>query len=446
MSKKFTIAVVGPSDSVELITEVANERQGELDIFPIVYQTASEVPEIIEKNNFTVDLWLFSGKVPYYYAIKSNATQKPIHYIPHVGSSLYRVLLQMAYEQKMPIDKISFDSFYHKEIEETFSDISTEVPHFYLFDYDDIVSPEIVTQYHYDLWKNKQTNFAVTSFLSSYLKLKELGVPTFRIYPTRDTIRTVLTIATSDATAMHFKGGQIAIHHITINGYAEFLRSAASTYAAKRVELKLYDLLMNYTESVKGSIIMHENGNYTIYSTRGAIESLTNHFTVMPLLDKITHHLSIQVNGGIGFGSTAYAADENANIALSLARQAGKNEWMIVLDNKTACGPLNSESHIQYELQTNNASIRTLSEELKISITTVNRLLASCENLDQQNVTANDIAAYLNITPRTARRLLISMEEHNYAILIGQEGSGQGRPHKLYQICLEQLLAGQKNI
>lgn len=438
--KTFTMAVVGPEDSVKLITNVVTANKGQLCPLPIVYQTASDVPDIIKKYDDQVDMWLFSGKVPYAYANQADCTQKPLYYIPHVGSSLYRVLVQIAHIQKMPIERISFDSFFHNEIEETFKDISAQLPTFYLFDYEGTISADRITQYHYNLWQEKKIDFAVTSFLASYLNLKKLGVPAFRIYPTRDTIRTVLKIATTDATALQFKGGQIAIQHIAIHKYAEFLRDIGSTYAAKRIEIKLYDLLMHYTESIKGSIIMHSNGQYTIYSTRGIIEDLTQGFTTMPLLDEITRTLSIHVNGGIGFGSTAYDADTNAHMALRLAENVAGSAWMTILDDKTVCGPLSSETYLQYGIQSHDDTAHFLANKLNISITTANRLFAAFHKLDNAKITATDLAPYLNITTRTARRLLSCMENIGFADYCGEEGFGQGRPRKAYSIRVNSIL------
>jgi Predicted transcriptional regulator len=434
------LAVVGPADSVALISEVAQERNAILKVFPIIYQDASEVPEILQQYDSDVDFWLFSGKVPYSYAANSGNTQKPLYYISHTGSSLYRVLVQMAASGKLPKNKISFDTFNRKEIEEAFTDLSPDIPTLHLLEYDGVISAGEVTKYHYGLWQSGTTEVAVTCFLSSYLSLKQLGVPAFRIWPTRDTIRTMLTIATSEVEASRFKGGQIAIQHISIDGYDDLVRDSASNYVAKRVEMQLYDLLLDYTEAVKGSIIQHGNGQYTIYSTRGVVEQLTRQFTVMPILDDVTRKLVISVSGGIGFGPTAYAAEENAHIALGLARRAGKSKWMVVLDDKTVFGPLNSEMHLQYSLRADDPALRELANKVNISLTTVNRIFAACDKLDQGSVNADDLALYLGITPRSTRRLLANLVANGLAEIVGEEGFGKGRPRKLYNVHLDKLL------
>lgn len=442
--KKINLAIVGPSDSVALISETVSERSDVVDILPVVYQDASEVPDIITEMDYRIDAWLFSGKVPYMYAKNAQRTIKPLYYLPHTGSSLYRALLQILHIENLKINRISFDTFYRKEIEESFGDIPIPVPPFYVKDYDNIISANEITQYHYHLWQKGETNIAVTCFLSSYQELKKLGVPTFRIWPTRDSIRTTLAIAISKVEAIRSKGSQIAIHHIAIDNYETFISESTSSYGVKRIELQLYEILIHYTEMLRGSILMQGDGHYIIYSTRGIIESLTKEFTIMPLLEEITYKMNINVSGGIGFGPTAYAADENAHIALGLARQAGSSKWMVVLDDKSAIGPLSSSTHLQYAIRSDDLAMQNLADKLNIRMTTVFKMLAAFKQFDNAIVNADNLALYLSITPRSARRLLSNLLNNGLAVNSGEEGAGKGRPRKLYRILLDKMVAPPK--
>lgn len=436
---KINIAVVGPADSVALIYDVAREMANKVDILPLVYQDAAEVPAIIDQYDDRIDAWLFSGKVPHMYAVNAKATVKPLLFIPHAGSSLYRALIQILYSEKIEIDSISFDTFSAKEIEEAFTDIALAMPKYYVKDYDGTISGEELTQYHYELWQSGQTKLAVTCFYSSFLNLRKLGVPAFRIWPTRSTIRAALSNTVNRVEADRYKGSQIAIHHIAIDGYEEFVKSA-SGYDVKRKELQLYDILIKYTEAVKGSILMRDNGRYTIYSTRGSVEEVTKSFTVIPVYEEFVQRLAISVSGGIGFGQTAHSAEQNAHIALGLARQAGEGKWMVVLDNKAVLGPLSSSVYIQYDLRCENKDLRNLAEQLNISVTTVNKLIAVFSKLENNVMHSDDIALYLNITTRSARRLLGNLVEKGFAELVGEEGAGKGRPRNVYRVLLHKLV------
>lgn len=436
--KKITLALVGPSDSVELLYKIAIEREAILNVVPIVYQYASEAAKIIEQHP-EVDVWVFSGKVPYNYAVAANKTNKPLLYSPHTGSSLYRALLQATSMGKHKINAISFDTFSLREIEEAFEDISLSFPTIYDNDYEGITSAAEMTEYHYQLWRQGKTDTAITCFYATYLELKKCGVPVFRIWPTRSNIRRTLDTAINMVEMARYKGGQIAIQHIAIEGYDELVRGSTS-YAVKRVELKLYELLIGYAQMLRGSINIHGNGMYTIYSTRGVLEEATQQFTIMPILDDIVCHLNAGVSGGIGFGQTAYDADENAHIALGVGRKMGGGKWMVVLDDRTVIGPLSSASCLKYAVRTDDTACREMAEQLHVSVATVNKLLAVLDKIEGAALSAEDLAGYLSITPRSARRLLSILAEQNLAIVSGEEVLTKGRPRKIYTLLLQKIL------
>ena len=436
---KIRLGIVGPLDSVILAQEVALERPDILVTVPIVYQDASEVPEIVTQRSEEVDIWLFSGIVPYERAL-SLKVNKPLFYIPHTGSSLWRALLQITYIEKLKFESISFDTFSQQDIEETFTDINLPLPKIYVNHYKGIVSARDITEYHYNLWKNGNTHIAVTCFLSTYENLKKMGVPVFRIWPTRSTIRTTLDVAISAFEAQRFKGSQLAIQHIVIDGYGDLVRTSSS-YGAKKIELRLYEILVGYAEKIKASIVIRGDGKYTLYSTRGILEEFTDDFTIVPILDNITRNVNAKVSGGIGFGATAYEAEENAYRAIGLAKQRGKGLWMVVTDNRDVIGPLSSINHLKYSICTDDAVLQKFADQLKISITTVNKLLAAINKLAKDTVGADDLAMYLAITPRSARRLLSTLVDQGLAEVAGEEMLAKGRPRKMYKVLLNSLLS-----
>lgn len=435
---KIRLAIVGPSDSVAVIHEVALERADYLTPVPLVYKDASEVRDILTQHVHEYDMWVFSGVVPYQRALALEI-HKPLFYIPHTGSSLYRVLLQMTYMENLKINSISFDTFSRKEVDETFADISLPLPKTYVNHYKGIVSASDLTEWHYNLWKTGQCNIAVTCFLATYENLRKMGVPAFRIWPTRSDIRTTLAIAINAFEAQRFKGSQLAIQHIAIDDYDDIVR-ASTSYDVKRIELRLYQILVGYAEKLRGSIVLRGDGQYTLYSTRGILEELTDGFTVMPILEEIIRDVTVKVSGGIGFGATAYLAEENAFKALGIAKQKGKGLWMVVTDDQQAIGPLSSAIHLKYSVRADEATYKQFADKLNISITTANKLLAAIDKLERDTIGADDLALYLAITPRSARRLLTTLVDQGFAEVAGEEMLAKGRPRKLYKIFLGLLL------
>ena len=437
--RKIKIGVVGPGDSVALIEEVAAEYLDRMSVAGYIYEDASEVPELIAKNDPDVDMWMFSGKVPYRYAVAVKKSIKPKLFMPHTGTSIYRVLLYLAREQS-PVGSMSFDTFSRQEIIETFNDAQTPLPKIYVNDYDGVVSASELTKFHLDLWNAGETKVAVTCFYATYQELKRHGVTAFRIWPTKSNIRSMLDLAVSKADALLSKAGQIAIQHIAIDGYDDFSRDAVSGYAVEKVELQLHEMLLSFAEQVKGAIVMQGNGRFTIYSTRGAMEEITHGFSHMPLVEETGRRLSISISGGIGFGDTVYNANEHAMIALGLARRKGKSKWMVVLDDKTVIGPLDSELQIKYSIRSENSDILSLAKQLNVSGTTLNRLLSVFAKIEGEVLGAETLAQHLSMTERNARRLLATLTAQGMAVETGEEHHGAGRPRKMYRIDVQKIL------
>lgn len=438
--RKTNLAIVGPSDSIALIEEVGREFADRVRLISCIYNDASEVPDTIAKHDADVDIWIFSGIVPYRYAIDAANSTKPKLYVSHTGSSIYRVLLHLC-KQNKPINSMSFDTFSRKDIVETFAEAEVPLPQIVVKDYVGVVSAAELTDFHLDLWKQGKTEVAVTCFLATYLELKRQGVNAFRIWPTRSNIRSILNFALTKADALFSKAGQIAIQHISIDDYDEFSREAVSGYAVLKVELKLQEILIQFAEQVQGSMISQGKGHFTIYSTRGAMEAITQDFSHLPAVGEISRRLSIGVSGGLGFGDTAYSANENAGIALGIAQRKGKSKWMVVFDDKTVLGPLNSDLSLSYSLRSTSIDAMDLAKSLNVNGTTLNRLLSVFNKLDGATIGAESLAQYLSMTERNARRLLANLSANGMAVEIGEEAHGAGRPRKMYQIDLSKLRA-----
>jgi len=156
---------------VALIQAVADEYRDRMNSIGYIYEEAAEVPEIIARNDANVDMWIFSGKVPYRYALAGKTSVKPKLYMPHTGTSIYRVLLYLLKEQ-IPIGGMSFDTFSRQEIIETFDDAETPLPTIYVNDYDGVVAASELTEFHLDLWREGKTQVAVTCFYATYQELK----------------------------------------------------------------------------------------------------------------------------------------------------------------------------------------------------------------------------------------------------------------------------------
>ena len=436
--KKYRLAIVGPADSVALIVSVAQEYS-DMELMPIVYHSAREVPDILNQKIQQADAWLFSGIAPYNYAIKSGHKERPFVYIPHAGSSLYRILLQMTLQYGLDVDKISFDTFSKQDIEEFFADLAMPTPTYYVKAFTGTETNVDMTAFHEALWQAGKIKAVVTCFLCTYKNLQNKGVPVFRIWPTRDNIRSTIDVARRACETVRFQDSQIAVQHIRVDDFEKLQRQANSSYDFKRLELRLFEELVRYVQSIQGSIVHNGDGRYTVYSTRGSVSTVTSGFRYMPLKESVARQFNFNLSGGIGFGWTAYDAEHNAMTALGLADQNGVGSWMVVHADRIAEGPLGSAMTLRYPMTCSDERMKQTAEALAVNVTTLNRLLAVKEQIGNREIKADELGLYLSLTARSARRLLSLLIEKGLAEVVAEETCGKGRPSKVYRLLLDNI-------
>lgn len=436
--KKIKIGVVGPEDSVMLIKRLAEEFQ-QLYALPFSYANATESIEIVNDHYGEVDIWLFSGAFPYY-IVKEACPQidMPMIYIPHTGSSLFRTLLQIIYIENIENTCISFDMYKLKELKEIFDDTKLVMPNIYVKEFDPKLTSDDIVKFHLDLWNRGKIDFAVTCYYASYRQLISKGVKAFRIWPTTDNIRNSLKLVIRTAEAQHYKEGQIAVQHIAIDNYDDFVRQKQSIYNVYILESQLYQILVKYSAEIKGSIVNKGNGTFVIYSTRGVLEQITSNMNIIPVAEEISGKLSMKVSAGIGFGITAHDAEKSAIIALGYARKSGPGNWMVLTDDKEVIGPLNSEIKLRYGIRSNDSDLSQIAKKLRVSVTTLNRLIAAFQNLED-SFDAEQLAFQLSISMRSAHRLLSTLQENGIVTVVGNESSFTGRPKKIYSLVSENI-------
>ena len=114
--KKIRLGLFGADDSIEIMESVVS-GYAEFSYISISYWRDEEIVEKLTKQTNEVDMWLFSGQIPYGFAKKWAGITQPMFYVPSSGSSLYKTLLHITYNQQIPFDQLSFDTFHTAELE-----------------------------------------------------------------------------------------------------------------------------------------------------------------------------------------------------------------------------------------------------------------------------------------------------------------------------------------
>ncbi|GIN84279.1 transcriptional regulator [Heyndrickxia sporothermodurans] len=430
---KVKVVAIGPKDVIDLVFKVRKEYR-DVTMIPAPYNHEKETLEIVKQYANEADMYLFAGTIPYQIAKKHHITDKPMIYLPLTGTALYRTLFKIITETKLnPINvpfSFSMDTLEEKEVEESIEEL--EIHPKKIFFCSDQSADELVN-FHYQLWSSNKIDVAITCIKSVYEALKNLGVLVYRVIPTKSTIRSSLQNVQLEGKALHNSNTQIAIGMLHFNNAFD---SNNSEYKAMRKKTALENLLIDFGEEAQAIFNWSNRDEVRFVTTRGAIERVTRKYKKIPILNEIAMKIDIEASLGIGFGHTANEAEINAREALIKA-QMKKQRCFVVDVEGTVCGPIGKDKHLQYSLRSDDPFRMNLAKKVGLSIATINKLFSFCEKFGTKNITAIDLANGLDLTIRSARRILNTLEGKKLAFVIGEEQPIQrGRPRHLYEIQL----------
>ncbi|MFJ8236773.1 ArsR family transcriptional regulator [Ureibacillus sp. NPDC094379] len=432
---KIRLGLFGAEDSIEIMKSVLVNFP-EFNIIPVSYWQDDEIIEKLLAYEDNVDMWLFSGPIPYKFAKIGAGITKPMFYVPSSGSSLYKTLLQISYHQQIPFNQLSYDTFQPDELRQVAVELDVSLEPLYVNYYEGEIHTDEVVRYHYELWKKGQTKAAVTCLKNAQHELLALGVPAFRVLPSQSAIISTLSLIRQTQETIHFKDSQIAVQMIEFDSFLSLTKDSFSTDEIQRVEIKMTEKLLEYAKEINGSLKYAGPGRYVIFTTRGILQEATKGFTHVPDPDELHLTINDAVTSGIGIGQTVYEAEVNSGTALLHAKGHGNGSMMVVFDDKTISGPLGQPEQITYDFSSEH--LQSISEKTALSVTTLSKLESILKKLGKKEINAHELAQQMKIMPRSARRILTELEGNGLAQVVAEETiHPRGRPRKVYQIELK---------
>ncbi|MFZ7946051.1 hypothetical protein [Neobacillus sp. 19] len=424
--------IIGPNDSVRLISEIAAEYKDRLQIIPFIYQKPEEAADIVHKNQHLVDQWILAGPA-IYKSFQKSGVKQPFFILKLDGSSLTKTLVDIGYNDKKSLENISIDMLAERDILETYRDLGIPSKQIYTQEFTKETQLEDLLSFHQKLFQDKKVEICVTCLRSIYDQLRLQNIPTYRVTPTRSNIRETLSTAVQKWETMHFKQSQIAAILVKVQGMEKKEDHNMVSYDLHRLNLEIQAAILQFAESISGSFVTIGTGVFVIFSTRGSIQETDK--PIGSLLETLAIITDLPANIGIGYGDTALTAEENARLALNHAQNYDSFCAFLVDNDGTIEGPLKEQEAISFQYRTENKEISGKLKKSGISITTFNKILSVQKRMGNGSITASQIAEWLKMTPRNARRILTGLVDEGIAEIIGEEApTSKGRPRKIYRV------------
>jgi predicted transcriptional regulator len=409
------IALIGSRDFTEHVQASIAPRLNGIDLIPYIYSEPQEAEKLIS-TIVPCDAVLFSGALPYFFTKEAcKELMVPVLYLEQDETALITSLFHILQHHEIKPEHVSIDLMDTAFVEHIMTDLHLQNPPQYVMDYKSSLphnfSINEYATFHQRLFQEGKTRFALTSIHSVYDRLVQLNIPCMRmIDPAKSLMRTI-NEASSQALLSKRKASTIAAVRLIVQ--------------EKNSGLQKLVHLMEGTLQKKD-----DDSAYTVFSNRGSIENL---------LETAEFHSFFQVNqpvlAGFGYGHTAAQAEENAETALSFASKYDTESCaFIVNEEKELSGPYPDKNKKQ-QLKYNHPDMLSLAKQLKLSPANLSKIMQFYKNRTFRDFTASELSDYMQISRRSAERILKKLVDNGSARITGEEMTyAQGRPRAVYEL------------
>lgn len=433
------IGLIGPRDSIALASRVASDLGIQDGVLARAYDSPDEAAALAVELDQVCAVILFTGRVPYTLARHGRPLRAILDFVPHGGIDLYRTLVLVLRDRAGRLPRMSLDTIERSVVEEIYKDLELPPPHHVLsLDPDEAEEPvrrtADVTAFHLGLVEAGEVDLCLTCLGSVREELARRGIPVVRVEHTRVALRDALQLAMLTDRLARSQATQTAV--ALIEGTPQ-QGSRGSRYARERLTLQVREQALDLAERLQGTLVDRPAGSFLIHSTRGAVEAEFEGGGER-LIGMLHATTTARFSIGFGVGATAASAEEHAREAVALGRTSG--EVHLVLDDGSILRLGRELADTGYRLRETDARVLARARELGVGPLTLARLAEALRSIDPTAVTARELADAYGVTPRSALRLLTTLQESGLASVLGARVSPRaGRPQTVFKVNVEGL-------
>ena len=271
----------------------------------------------------------------------------------------------------------------------------------------------------------------ITGFSDVYSELKKEGYPVYRLEPTIPLIKVAYKQLKSKYALNKAQYSQIAVEILSFSDNKNDIEYYYSNMIKKS---DMDKFIINYVRSIQGSLFPFGRNEYIVFANKGAIYDKENYNKLLEL-SKDIKNIGFYLNIGLGIGTTSYQAETNARKALIKSIDSKSSHIYMVDENDTMIGPLGEEKELNYSLKVSDEKLIQISEATGLSCESIVKIMALNETRKSNIYDSKELADLLDLSERSARRILQKIISCDLGRVIAKETShGKGRPKNLTEI------------
>ena len=394
------LAILTPKNSYEKIKKSLKDIECEVKY--IFYNNLYDLENLYLKNAQKYDGIITSGPIGYEIIKNSVELLTPLYHFDISKGDLYKYLFNILKENpKIDFSRVYIDFISPEKKEYWFQDIfkKEEEPIFYKINFSNKNLYETLKNNYTNLKNNKKIDIVLTRISNMVEFLKNEKISFDFLFPSEENIKNTVLEVIKDIKILKSEKKQIIFGKLLLNEVSadieEEIHSISKNCIVKILD-KSIEILMIYEDFINSNIALN-----------------------------LKKKLKMNFFSGWGKGNNINEARYNAEKAYKKSKETNFEVVYLVSTNSEII-----LSEIDDEKKKNIEIIEKL-KELNITKQNSEKLIELFRS--KEKVSCASLATYLDISERTANRLLLKLEENNLAISNLIKIS-RGRPKKLYQL------------
>lgn len=392
------LAILTPKNSSEKIKNSLKEITCEIKY--IFYNNLYDLEELYLKNAQKYDGIITSGPIGYEIIKNSVELFTPLYHFDISKGDLYKYLFNILKENpKIDFSRVYIDFISPEKKEYWFKDIfkKEEEPIFYQINFSNKNLYETLKNNYINLKKEKKIDIVLTRISNMVNFLKSEKISFDFLFPSEENIKNTVLEVIKDIKILKSEKKQIIFGKLLFDKISidieEEIHSISKNCIIKILD-KNIEILMLYEDFINSNIALNLKKKFK-----------NNFFS------------------GWGKGNNINEARHNAEKSYIKNKETNTEViYLVSTNSETILSEINAKK---------KKNIEIIEKLKKLNITKQNseKLIELFKN--QEKVSCANLADYLNISERTANRLLLKLEENSLAIsnLIK---INRGRPKKIY--------------
>lgn len=395
------------------------------------YEEAASIADSLQKEG-EADAILFSGPTSYHYAKRRIIATIPWAYLPYSRVAAFQACLEGIAIFKSDLKALSVDQFDHNLLREALEEVGIRDSVIIRagIDAEEDRFEKKLLDFHRNCYRQGRVSLCVTSMEHIAEPLRAEGIPCVRIYPVKEVLQEQIYRLQILHLSAKKNQGRMAVIAIQLN-YVSFdeqnlmFQEWEQLQCQNEYRKNVYSL----AQRMEAAVFSGDGNHFFIVTSKNYLMNVFLKDSTYWEFGQLGRRFpDNRIYIGIGIGNTTLEAKSRAMMALnrSASGHSGKS-YMIEEENKTI------ELLFPGENSAELPSLSFLAQRLHLSTATLGKLSETLETCGKE-MDAATLAEKLQISVRSANRMMAHLEKEGYAAVVGKQSSGRGRPSRILRI------------